>query len=203
MKEVNKMSKYRVIHPRKALWAMRDFINEIHNVEYEFFRFRPEEDDDEAFTRFCNTDEWETQRAVCKIVKIKEANFSAFLDDLGGDTFRIGYNFEALGTKEITEARETFTSRSSMCKGFSNITLALLHELGHFSSEQDFEDYDRETELEFLKSIPVEFSRKMYYLLPDEMSATDWAVEWLQNAENRKIAKRFEKNFFKNFEKTS
>jgi O-antigen/teichoic acid export membrane protein len=36
----------------------------------------------------------------------------------------------------------------------------------------------------------------MYFLLPDEMSATDWAVEWLQDAEHRRIAKAFEKKFF-------
>ena len=37
----------------------------------------------------------------------------------------------------------------------------------------------------------------MYFLLPDEVVATKWAIDWLENAENRKLAKAFEKEFFK------
>ena len=194
------MTTKKLIHPRKVVWAMRDFINEIHNVTYEAFSVTniPGEPFESWWERFCNA-ETEEFKATCKMVRIEENNFCAFLSDKGDSTFRIGYNLNAL-QKDRSGFRQTFTSQSSVCHGFANVTLALLHELGHFSSQQEFEDYDREEELKFLSMIPAEFAHSMYFLLPDEMSATAWAVEWLQDAENRKIAKRFEKKFFACFE---
>jgi hypothetical protein len=80
------------------------------------------------------------------------------------------------------------------------VTLALLHELGHLSVEFN-EDYDRELALAEIKSLPREEINFAYFRLPDETAATDWAIEWLQIAENRKLAKAFEKKFFACFEK--
>jgi len=192
--------KYTIKHPRKIIWAMRDFINEIHNVTYEGVSVKsiPGESFEDWWKRFSETEVTEF-KATCRMVRIEENNFCAFLSDKGDPIFRIGYNLNSLSNKKAV--RKTFTSRSSVCHGFANITLALLHELGHFSSQQEFEDYDREEEMAFLRSIPAEFARPMYFLLPDEMSATDWAVEWLQDAEHRKIAKAFEKKFFACLEK--
>lgn len=190
------MKKRELIHPRKAVWAMRDFINEIHNLTFEAIIVepgKPDETAEEWYERFRNAESLAVP-AVCKMVKLSRENFCAFTGDEGGEEFRIGYNFNAIWSKD--GFRETCTSRSPVCKGFANITLILLHELGHFSSQQDFEDYNREEEIEFLNSIPHEIASMMYFLLPDEMSATDWAVEWLQDAEHRRIAKAFEKKFF-------
>ena len=39
-----------------------------------------------------------------------------------------------------------------------------------------------------------------YFQMPDETAATEWAIKWLSNPENRKIAKAFEKKFFACFE---
>ena len=39
-----------------------------------------------------------------------------------------------------------------------------------------------------------------YFTLPDETAATEWAINWLSDAENRKKAKAFEKKFFACFE---
>lgn len=190
------MKKRELIHPRKAVWAMRDFINEIHNLTFETIIVepgKPDETAEEWYERFRNAESLALP-ATCKMVKLSRENFCAFTGDEGGEEFRIGYNFNAIWSKD--GFRETCTSRSPVCKGFANITLILLHELGHFSSQQSFEDYNREEEIEFLNSIPHEVASMMYFLLPDEMSATDWAVEWLQDAEHRRIAKAFEKKFF-------
>lgn len=190
------MKRRELIHPRKAVWAMRDFINEIHNLTFEAIVVEPGEPDEtveEWFERFRNAESLDLP-ATCKMVEISRENFCAFINDKGSEKFRIGYNFNAIWSKD--GFRETCTSRSPVCKGFANITLILLHELGHFSSQQDFEDYNREEEIKFLNTIPHEIASMMYFLLPDEMSATDWAVEWLQDAEHRKIAKAFEKKFF-------
>ena len=35
-----------------------------------------------------------------------------------------------------------------------------------------------------------------HFKLPCEMVATDWAITWLQDPTNRKVAKAFEKDFF-------
>lgn len=194
------MTTKKLIHPRKVIWAMRDFIEEIHSVTYECCCIDdiPEESFEDFINRMIKAETIEF-RATCKMVRIKRNNFCAFTDDKGESVFRIGYNLNKLND-DNRDVRKTFTSRSPICHGFANITLILLHELGHFSSQQEFEDYDREEEIDFIRSIPYEFAKHMYFLLPDEMSATDWAVEWLQDAEHRRIAKRFEKKFFACFE---
>jgi hypothetical protein len=35
-----------------------------------------------------------------------------------------------------------------------------------------------------------------HFKLHCEMIATDWAIQWLQDARNRKIAKAFEREYF-------
>lgn len=201
------MKKYIVKNPRKAIWAMRDFINEIHNLTYEVTYIpadsKPENESDGAFFDWFR-DAWitEEKRCECKLVKNKEHGFCAInVEDERDSIFEIGYDLDQLD--DMVLARKSFTDKSSVAKGFANVTLALLHELGHFSSQQIFEGYDRDEEIAFLSMIPAEFSRTMYYLLPDELSATNWAIEWLQNPENRRLAKAFEKKFFACLEKTS
>ena len=113
------------------------------------------------------------------------------------EVFKIGYNIDQLFSKGHTQFRRHFEAICPIARGFADVTISLLHELGHFSTEQEIEGYDRQVELEFLrKYIPRELINYAYFMLPDEMAATLWAVEWLKNAENRKLAKAFEKKFF-------
>jgi hypothetical protein len=198
-------TKRTLIHPRKAIWAMRDFINEIHDLTYEITYIpagsQPEDDSHEAWMEWFEN-AWITEegRCECKLFKSTKHGFCAInAEDEREPVFEIGYNFDQLN--DMVLARKSFTDKSPMTKGFANITLALLHELGHFSSQQAFEGYDRNEEVAFLKMLPAEFAREMYFLLPDELSATNWAIGWLSHPENRKIAKRFEKKFFACFEK--
>lgn len=179
-------------HPRKVMWAMRDFINEIHDLTYTALYWNFEEKKLES----------KEEKAVCKMVHCKD-NFSACLSDKGYHEFRIGYDIEHL-MNDKTGFRKNFESRCPAARGFADVTLALLHELGHFSTEQDFEgtDYNRDAAMFtiFLLADSETEANEMYFQLPDERNATDWAIEWLANAENRKTAKRFEKKFFACFE---
>lgn len=104
-----------------------------------------------------------------------------------------------------TAFRAYFTKDSAIGKGFSTATLSFLHELGHYYTrydvpsnyEHNYELYKRMTEhrAEFMAS-PAEWNTKYYFSLPDEALATNWANEWLKDAEHRKIAKAFERQFF-------
>jgi hypothetical protein len=85
--------------------------------------------------------------------------------------------------------RTDFVNRCSVAKGFSDVTLTILHEFGHWFNRQvmNIVVYDGlvadETEEEYLSN-------------PYEMLATQWAICWLLCPANRKIAKAFEKDFF-------
>ena len=91
--------------------------------------------------------------------------------------------------------------RSEAAKGFSDLTLTLLHELGHNETIDDLpQDYDREKAYKMLLKCAKDDRRVMnlmYFSLPDEYAATEWAIDWLSDEDNRKRAKKFEKDFFK------
>ncbi len=196
------MKKRTLKNPRKVVWAMRDFINDIHDVTYTRSVWNANCSDEDFYESLTNPSNWteEEVRATCKFVPAQE--FCAMTQDEGMEVFRIGYNFEEIYQEETRMFTRYFHSRCSIGKGFANITLILLHELGHFSSQQEFENYDRFYEMMKLALLPSEEECQMgYFNLPDEKSATDWAIEWLSNPENRKKAKAFEKKFFACFEK--
>ena len=84
--------------------------------------------------------------------------------------------------------RKDFVSRCPMGKGFANVTLSILHEIGHHFNREiyictDFDEYENANGFDHFK-------------LPCEIVATNWAIEWLQNPFHRKIAKAFEHEFF-------
>ena len=105
---------------------------------------------------------------------------------------------------------KNFHKRSSISKGFAGITISLLHELGHRKTEEQFAiDYPKwDRVLETMKltkkyhyldnptEYDIEQANEEYFTWPDENMATEWAMEWLNDPENRKIAKKFEKEFF-------
>lgn len=91
--------------------------------------------------------------------------------------------------------------RSEIVKGFSDLTLSLLHELGHNETVDELPfDYDRQKAEKKIRKYcgdDVRMLNMMYFSLPDEYAATQWAIDWLSDEENRKRAKAFEKAFFK------
>lgn len=86
--------------------------------------------------------------------------------------------------------RKNFTDRCRLAKGFSNITLTILHECGHWAtrSVMDVVEYDRMVE--------NAEDQIAYMDIPWERLATEWAICWLQCPVNRQKAKAFEKSYF-------
>ena len=81
--------------------------------------------------------------------------------------------------------RKDFIARCPMARGFANVTLSILHEIGHhfnreayIFSDVDEDDYDS------------------HFAIPYEIVATDWAIAWLQDPAHRKSAKAFERKYF-------
>ena len=81
--------------------------------------------------------------------------------------------------------RKDFIERCPMARGFANVTLSILHEIGHH--------FNREA---YIFSDANEDDYESHFALPYEIVATDWAIEWLQDSEHRKQAKAFERIYF-------
>ena len=197
------MQTRKLIHPRKVVWVMADFINEIHNLTYETVSIPHDFDfyQDNWAERLDACGATQEYPATCKIVKSPDGVFCAMLSDLGETEFRIGYSIEDLFCKGHKQFTDNFRSRCTMAKGFADVTLTLLHELGHFEAYEEIENYDRAKSIKhILATYPREVVNLEYFKLPDEMAATEWAIEWLQDAQHRKVAKAFEKKFFACFE---
>lgn len=98
--------------------------------------------------------------------------------------------------------RKDFVKRCPMARGFSDVTLSLLHEIGHTMTKDALpKGYNREKECAKVDEIKEKFAHTFaYFRMTDEVMATDWAIAWLADAENRKTAKQFEKKFWACFE---
>lgn len=199
-----RMRKRKLIHPRKLVWVMRDFLNKIHNITYETVSFPPNFDFSKgSILEVLDEGIVNKHKAFCKVIKSisPDHGFYAMVGDLGEEEFRIAYNVEDLSGKGHQQFTSNFRSRCPLAQGFADITLVLLHELGHFEAFEEIEGYDRVKAIKELeKTYPREIINFAYFNLPDETAATEWAIEWLQNVNNRKIAKDFEKKFFACFE---
>lgn len=86
--------------------------------------------------------------------------------------------------------RKDFIARYAPAKGFSNVTLAILHEIGHEKTK-----YDIDWKADNRKKRNAK-GQKEYMLVESERRATDWAIQWLYSADHRRLAKQFEKEFF-------
>lgn len=192
------MVKKTLIHPRKMVRFMQEFANDVHNLTYTVYDI-PNPND------FENGHEWLEhwqEEQLPRQVKIRSRRGFCAVDpqETEVEEIIIGYNIKELYGRGCKEFRQDITKRYPSAQGFASITLSLLHELGHFQTATlDFEDYDREIELKFIGTLPRCLTNLFYFLLPDEQAATDWAIEWLKDPENRKKAKAFEKKFFSCF----
>ena len=81
--------------------------------------------------------------------------------------------------------RRDFVARCPMARGFADVTLSILHEIGHH--------FNREA---YIFSDVNEDDYESHFAIPYEIVATDWAIAWLQDPENRKKAKAFERVYF-------
>ena len=87
--------------------------------------------------------------------------------------------------------------RASYTKGFAQITKILLHEMGHQYTYHDIIRLYSEKEMDrlYYEAESVADNEK-YIHVPAEWVATQWAIDWLADAEHRKIAREFEKKFW-------
>ena len=86
--------------------------------------------------------------------------------------------------------RRDFINRCPSARGFSNITLSLLHECGHWATRSVMNQW------EYDKAVKRVCTQEEYMAIPWEHLATEWASCWLASPWNRKIAKNFEKEYF-------
>ena len=182
------------IHPRKAVWAMRDFLNEISTLEY-------------IIEADYNGEEMENAVKAKRMAKIiKGDTFCAYVYGIYGqfeEYYKIAYNWDSLWDRANYYFRKNFVSRCPSAQGFASITLTLLHELGHIQTEHNNysipERNAEESRIRALyrnKQINYEVLQTLYFNIPQEYDATNWAIEWLKDPAHRKIAKKFEKQFF-------
>jgi len=88
------------------------------------------------------------------------------------------------------EFRKDFVSRCPLAQGFATITLSILHECGHWQTRDVCNVFVYHQQVEKVNN------QKDYMMIPYEHLATDWAIAWLQNPDNRRLAKFFERLFF-------
>lgn len=200
------MRKRKLIKPRKVVWVMRDFVNSINSVTYTDYILPPPSTKDETaaeyFARLKSAQEVEYLATIVLKESPQDRGFAVCISDIGEPTISMWYDIENLWDRGSAQFARDFYSRCPMGRGFATITITLLHELGHIHSQQEFDGYNRVAAIQNLhKQYAKEVINFEYFKLPDEKAATDWAIEWLANAENRKMAKAFEKEFFKCFAK--
>ena len=166
------------IHPKKANQIIYAFLNNaiVSPCEYLVKSINTKEINYFAFGDI------DDDQAIIFVPNWKKANYKK---DLGGKCFRAD-----------------FVNRCPIAQGFSDVTLSLLHEVGHTmtkafvpSMKDEIDRYNEAVE----KTDDMKEVNRLYFALTDEHMATDWAIDWLQNSDNRKMAKAFEKEFFKCF----
>ena len=82
--------------------------------------------------------------------------------------------------------RLDFIRRCPIAVEFSDVTLSLLHEIGHHFNREIFI---------FANKLEGD-THEEHFALPHEVAATDWAIAWLQDETNRKVAREFERDLF-------
>lgn len=202
------MKKMNCVHTRRAYNLMKNFLNNACDLQYTCVSQYVLNPDDDMM-------EWELSDPIempepITINLHKGERFCAegidSVEEAEDGILNIYYNFNELSTTGCKVFRSYWTNKSAMLKGFSDITLSLLHELGHFETadkiRKTFTHEDR-----FFAMIEIHekctdcaSANNAYFQMPDESAATEWAINWLQNPENRKKAKAFEKKFFACFE---
>ena len=123
------------------------------------------------------------------------------------DELDVYYNLDELFSESSKLFRNYWTEICPMLKGFSDVTISLLHELGHLETNEeirpDFPVFARELAMLAIEDRVTDNTERnnLYFALPDEKAATEWAITWLSDAGNRRKAKKFEKKFFACFER--
>lgn len=90
------------------------------------------------------------------------------------------YYAEDEGTESAQAFRADFLARCPIAANYLDITLSILHEIGHYMTRD---------KMNFI--YPDTYTYKEYFAAHDEVIATDWAINYIINNEER--VKNFEK----------
>lgn len=199
------------IHPIKARRAMKKFISDATSITYEEFDPEAEPILIEAFGEdFALPATKETKVGIKLVI---EKGFCAYVGEYNvftADFIKIGIDstinkdYSFCNNFGIKQVRADAIYRYPHLKGFSILTFVLLHELGHFETDEEDEKakgkYDQACRDLVKKHIPRKYWNYFHVSDNRERLATKWAAEWLKNPENAKRAKQFEKEFFACYE---
>jgi len=199
-------------HPRKVFTIINKFINDNVYLERTVEGF-PAGMSIEEFHRRLETrdfDHWQEQTTFR--IKKGEMNAAWNCHDEHDTDCLITINFEETGEEGATAVYYDAIQRCPELRGFSRLTFAILHEVGHFMTgleEEACVEIPEMTEEEKIELMGKAFSQAHnwkeferiiqaeYVSQPAEKLATDWALDFLRNPENRKKTKAFEREFFK------
>lgn len=218
------------IHPIIVNRVMKEFLEAASDLTYDnltidtekWYQHLMSEISDEEYKENCN------EEIIITKVSFRIKNGKNFATLTGGLDFAEEERIVMIDRKAILNyTRENlmnygvlgnFRQRCPIAKGFADITLILLHELGHQETNNKVNFAKRTKEYikgEELKKQLREYLNKglitaeeynyiinRYHVKKEcEMLATNWAIEWLRDPEHRKLAKQFEKEFFACYEK--
>ena len=129
------------------------------------------------------------EQVVIAREKFSDSNFGMSISN-PVPRVKLPYNLNFIPDEVDKAFRRDFVNRCPLARGFSSITLTLLHECGHWAtrSVMDVVEYD--------KMHWQAYTQEQYMAIPWEHLATDWAICWLYAPINRKISKAFEKDYF-------
>ena len=188
------------VHPNICKRLMTEFLQEAATVTYEAEYTALMGEDENGWPIFGESYSEELPR---KVKLTKGRVFCTETESINEEYIEIIYSFKQLARHDDGEIEfgRNIRSRAPFTAGFSTLTLSLLHELGHNETLDDIPDYyDREKALKQTHKHckgNLRMLNMMYFSLPDEYLATQWAVDWLSDEDNRKKAKQFERDFFK------
>lgn len=174
------MKNVKCIHPIKVNRIIKSFLEDVIilpiDIEIDY------DNDSSVNYAVCGDIRDEDDEIIVYVPNWKKADYN---NDFGGKCFR-----------------KDFVKRCPLANGFSDVTISLLHEVGHTMTKDKLpKNYNREKEYSRVNLIQDKTAHAYaYFKMLDETLATDWAIEWLNDAENRKTAKAFEKKFWACFE---
>ena len=102
------------------------------------------------------------------------------------DCYETIYYTTVMDTDGDIAFRENFISRCPIAEKYSDALISLLHEMGHIATSE---------EMDLKSTVAVYDTYEEYFALHDEMIATNWAIDWLNNKANEKLAKKFEQDW--------
>ncbi len=193
-------------HPRKLYKFINTFVEENISIQYpiEYTYTVNSNEYDENFWNKLMNNEIEKLPVFANITIHKGKKNCA-----STETEQVWLYFPDLMDFGAKAVRDNAISRCKIFKGFSVLSFVLLHEIGHIATRyEDFEDkeYTKEEMEEIIldcfetssswKSFHEKF-QSYHYMQPSEIAATDWAINFIKDPNNRKILKNFEKEFFK------